>query len=745
MPGLPPLHRFANLLPAANLPRRTSFAAITAPLAALLLAPAAVAQNADAERQLADVVVSASGFAQEIRQAPASVTAVTRQELETRQFRDLAEALASVEGVDVHGATGKTGGLAISIRGMPSEYTLILIDGRRQNVAGDVAPNGFGDTTSSFMPPLAAIERIEVIRGPMSTLYGSDAIGGVVNIITRKVAKNWGGTLGVEAGLPQDDDFGRAQKVNFYANGPLASDVLGIALRGNVYRRAESEPQRPSSQLTAGGVRDPAPVKSRQHNLGLRLTLTPNQNHDIWLDAEEGHTWYDNEDCRLGRVDKTNCLTGGPVAQSYGYRDYLRFNRDQLAIGHTSRLGIGVVESSLMRAVTTTEGRTIPTDARPAGSPDIGSSRKLETTNLVFDSKLIAPLGDTHVATFGGQWWDAELKDGLLSKKHSQTMWSAFVEDEWHLTPNLAATLGARYDHHETFGGETSPRAYLVWNASDRWTLKGGVGKGFKAPSLNRLIDGVSGIGGQGTSISIGNPELKPETSTNTEFAILYDQGNGLSASSTFFHNKVKDKMASGAGDCTQNWISSCVANPAATYWENRDEAKAWGFELAARLPLAARWALRMKYTWTDSEVTEGGQKVGKLSDTAKHLANAELTYAATDRLNFWLRSEYRGKSRRFDDDPKFLTGNNLREYQALGNISSYTIFHLGSSYQLNKQLRLGANIFNLLDKDFTKYKMWTDTAGNAMIGSAYYRSQQSTKGVIHAGRTLWLSANLDF
>ena len=142
-------------------------------------------------RSLEEVVVTASGFEQELKEAPASMSVVTRQDLETRNYRDLAEALQDVEGIDVRGGTGKSGGLDISIRGMPSDYTLILIDGRRQNVAGDVTPNGFGAALNSFMPPVSAIERIEVIRGPMSTLYGSDAMGGVINIITRKVAKHW--------------------------------------------------------------------------------------------------------------------------------------------------------------------------------------------------------------------------------------------------------------------------------------------------------------------------------------------------------------------------------------------------------------------------------------------------------------------------------------------------------------------------------------------------------------------------
>ncbi|KAK0339126.1 hypothetical protein LTR94_035844, partial [Friedmanniomyces endolithicus] len=98
----------------------------------------------------------------------------------------LAEVLATVEGVDVGAAAGKTGGLNISIRGMPSDYTLVLVDGRRQNPAGNITPNGFGETSTSFIPPMSAIDRIEVVRGPVSTLYGSDAMGGVVNIITRK-------------------------------------------------------------------------------------------------------------------------------------------------------------------------------------------------------------------------------------------------------------------------------------------------------------------------------------------------------------------------------------------------------------------------------------------------------------------------------------------------------------------------------------------------------------------------------
>ena len=110
--------------------------------------------------ELKEVVVTASGSEQEIKDAPASITVIDRAELQQKRFSSLAEALQDVEGVDVGAAAGKTGGLNISIRGMPSDYTLVLIDGRRQNAAGNVTPNGFTETQTSFMPPVSAIERI---------------------------------------------------------------------------------------------------------------------------------------------------------------------------------------------------------------------------------------------------------------------------------------------------------------------------------------------------------------------------------------------------------------------------------------------------------------------------------------------------------------------------------------------------------------------------------------------------------
>ena len=138
------------------------------------------------------VVTAASGSEKLVKDAPASTTVISQEELQTMPYRDLAEAVRNVPGVEIDASAGKLGGFSFLIRGMPADYTLLLVDGRRTKPGGQIATNnnGMESMYNAFMPPLSAIEKIEVIRGPMSTLYGSDAMGGMVNIVTKKIPEN---------------------------------------------------------------------------------------------------------------------------------------------------------------------------------------------------------------------------------------------------------------------------------------------------------------------------------------------------------------------------------------------------------------------------------------------------------------------------------------------------------------------------------------------------------------------------
>lgn len=718
---------------------------------AIAIAAATLTLSAQAQEtaRLENIVVTAAGHEQALRDAPASISVVTREELEQRQFSNIAEAIADVPGVDVRSGTGKTGGLDVSIRGMPSAYTLILIDGRRQNTSGEVTPNGFGETSTSFMPPVSQIERIEVIRGPMSTLYGSDAMGGVINIITRPVSDTWTGNISVDTTFQEDRSAGNSQNLNLYTSGPLIEDTLGLQLRGRLFDRDASD-----RLIEGASGRDPRPGEARIYSLGGRLTLTPDDTNEFWLDAERARQVYDNEDSRLGNLDTSD--------RAFGYQDEMRFNRDQLAIGHVSHFNAGTWDSSLTYSETETLGRTIPYFDRNnpenhlpglphpvlPDSPIIGSDRKLENTQTVIDTKFAAPIGD-HMLTIGGQYLDAELTDGIAPSSYDESQWALFVENEWWMRDDLALTLGGRFEDHDAFGSHFTPRSYLVWNTTDQWTLKGGVSTGYKTPTLNQLRDGINNVSGQGARIEIGNPNLEPEESINYEIGASFDNLENFSFNATAFLNQFDDMIA----NVSERTVTGHPTIPDGNYAQsiNIDEAETYGLELSARYRFAPDWEIRGGYTYTETEIKSGPDEGLALQNAPKHKLTASLGWDITDRWHASLDGEYYSSRDRFTDGSPTPGSQNAALVDAVGNeISSYELFHLRTSYRLTDNVRLSATLWNLFDEDFgkaTSYE-WTDPdtgVTDTYAGYHYSQTGRSTTGGYLDRRSLWLSATYEF
>src|SRR5690606_14583930 len=254
--------------------------------------------------QLSTIVVSAAGFEQELKNAPASISVVTAEDLKKKGITSIADALTEVPGVDVRNGQGKTGGLNIQMRGLNQSYTLILIDGQRQNTSGSIGPNGFGEFSTSFMPPLASIERIEVIRGPMSTLYGSDAMGGIINIITKKVSSECNGNVSVEQNIQENSEIGNNWKTSAVVNGPLIQDKLGIQVRGEFFHRDESDRLvTPAKTIDEGSQgRDPRTVEANNYAVGTKLTYNLNDNVSTWVDFDHSEQRFNNSDARLGEL-----------------------------------------------------------------------------------------------------------------------------------------------------------------------------------------------------------------------------------------------------------------------------------------------------------------------------------------------------------------------------------------------------------------------------------------------------------
>ncbi|AYA03691.1 TonB-dependent receptor [Acinetobacter sp. WCHAc010034] len=740
------------------------------PLYAALLgafaAPSLIASTETAPnqaQQLSTIVVSAAGYEQKITDAPASISVITAEELQKKGVTSIADALTDVPGVDVRNGQGKTGGLNIQMRGLGQDYTLILIDGQRQNTSGTISPNGFGEFSSSFLPPLASIERIEVIKGPMSTLYGSDAMGGVINIITKKVGDSWSGNLSVDRTVQENRNIGDSWKTSAVVNGPLIQDVLGLQLRGDFYQRANSArlaaPAKSIEQSRQG--RDPRTVEANNYSVGTKLSYQINDAASAWIDYDHAEQRYDNSDARLGELYDYN--RNGGIANIGSYADELKFIRERLSAGLDVDTALGQWTTFASQVTTEQEGRRLPIGNAPSMNyfSDGTPARQLKNTDLTIDSRLVSTI-QNHKITSGLEFKDNETIDGAAGQgnKFQQDSWSVFAEDEWKLTEALAFSFGGRYEDHSAFGGHFTPRAYLVWNTNDNLTLKGGVSTGYKVPTANDLHSGINGFSNQGKNVTLGNPDLKPEKTTNYELGFIFDNLNNFSVTATAFYTEFTDLITSGvtsyenclwqdrpagqapAANCMTVGNFSTQQN--FTFSGNADEAESYGVELSSKYDISPSVSLKAGYTWLESEITKGKKKGQSIENTPRHAANLTTTWAVNDQFTTWLEAEYKSKRTRFTD-PHDSTDTE-REVAVTGNeLKGYELFNLGASYQVNDQVQLTARVNNLLNKDFGEYKTFTATNGTPTNAFLYTKTTSSSAGTYIPDRNYWLSISYNF
>ncbi|TVP44537.1 MAG: TonB-dependent receptor [Gemmatimonadales bacterium] len=648
------------------------------------------------------VVVSARGFEQSILRAPASISVVDGAALFQGQVRSISEAVEALPGVDIDGTdarSNKTGARTISLRGLPSEYTLILIDGRRQNVPGTVAPNAFNDSGSSFLPPLAAIERIEVIRGPMSTLYGSDALGGVVNIITRRGGERWVAEGSVDGTLQGDADFGGSRAFEGYASGPLVSDRLSLTVQARRFDRAPTRVSFPGQDTSVDRQRTMGqlPTRGTIETAGGQLSFSPSGAHEFHLGADATRQRFDNEFGQLGQVNgQAQPGTPGFPDRLQGYDQELGFNRDQLYAGHRVRYARGYLQTSVSANRTETTGRTVPAGAATPESGRRGTPRTLASRILSADSRYTAFLGD-HTLTVGGEYLEAQLTDGIPDDTFTSGQTGIFAENEWRAASRLRLTAGLRYDNHSGFGGQLSPRGYAVFTAAPDWTLKGGVARGYRAPALEQLHDGIIGFGNNGRDPLFGNPDLRPETSTNWEASVLYSGLEAGSATLTLFRtnlsNKIERPVAATGGETA-----------------NVGTALLQGLEVAGRIEPVDGWTLGGEYTYTRSEVTTSevrGIREGEpLFGVPAHMVNARVRWTVTPSLDATLGGQFRSSRHRPDSfHEPHLGGSAQGAAEALGDFRGYGLMNVGLGWQLNRHLQLNASVENLLDKNFVDYR----------------------------------------
>ncbi|MAI65957.1 MAG: ligand-gated channel protein [Alteromonas sp.] len=594
----------------------------------------AVENNAAQKRAIENITVTASGFEQLLSQAPASVSILDRKQLAQRAYKDITDALRDVPGVTVTGGGYRQD---ISIRGLPAQYTTILVDGKRQT-GRESQPNGSGGYEQDWLPPLDSIERIEIVRGPMSTLYGSDAMGGVINIITRKNYRKWNGNLRLETRLQENSDSGADSQVQMSVSGPLINDVLSISVNGLYQKREEDDIERGFAEKSLSNLR------SALH----------------WTPTEEDVVSFE-----IITQDQTRIATPGLSLPERNNRSELESERQSYAITHQGRYENLVSRSYIQQESVENVGRNITID------------------NTLLNSQWSIRLVPNHNITAGIEFQEESLDDfdtnsgSATNIENSQ--WSVYSEDEWRLSDALALTMGLRLDNNDVFDVQLSPRVYAVYNINDNWVLKGGVSTGYRTPELREMAEGwiQESRGGN----VYGNAELQPETTVNKELAIYYSGDNDLEYSVTAFHNDFEDKIAIAACE-----LEACV-DPTDRYNINIDEAVSYGVELATRWS-TDNWSLNAAYSFTRSEQETGVNEGLPLVQQPKHLFTLNTTYRLSGESEIWSRWTVRGKE-------TALTSVSSRSILSPG----VGLFDIGYNSRLTRHIKLQTGLYNVLDK----------------------------------------------
>jgi tonB dependent outer membrane siderophore receptor protein len=655
-------------------------------------------------------------------------------------------------GVNLTGntATGQRGNKRqIDLRGMGPENTLILIDGKPVNSRQSerISMRGERNTRGdSNWVPVEEIESITVLRGPAATRYGSGAMGGVVNIVTKKVSKEFKGQVNLYANQPQDSKEGATRRIGFNLSGPIIQDTLGFRIYGNL-NKTDAD----AADINAGHGNDSAAgvegVRNKDIAGRLQWKISPAQT--LILDSSysrQGNIYNGDTQNSNPRSALVNSLADSKAETARLYRSAYSLTHD------------GAWEWGDTKNVISYE-RTINSHLPEglAGGPE-GSYTGLDFVqsrlkNLRFSSEANIPfkLGVDNVLTVGAEFTDSKLDDPASNSqgfkdqgktdafngisatrggKASQRNWAAYVEDNISLTDKTHLIPAIRFDHNSDSGSNWSPALNFSHQIGENWLVKGGVARAYKAPNLYQTNpDFILYTRGQGCPIDapnsvrcyyMGNGNLKPETSINKEIGLEFNK-NGWQASATYFHNAYRNKIVIGdqliATSNIGNWLLQ---------WENTPKATISGIEGNLVIPLhdTLKWSNNFTYMHK-SEDYQGNP----LSLVPKHTINSTLSWTPNERFDANLTFTHYGRTK-----PRGVAVNRLEQngnpragVAALSSehnqtqVGSYGIWGINAGYNWNKRVAVRGGISNLFDK-----KLYRTTAGAQTYnehGRAFYGS----------------------
>ena len=681
------------------------------------------------------------------------VSRISKDDIDKRPaVNDISEFVRTMPGVNLTGntATGQRGNKRqIDLRGMGPENTLILIDGKPVNSRQSerISMRGERNTRGdSNWVPVEEIESITVLRGPAATRYGSGAMGGVVNIVTKKVSKEFKGQVNLYANQPQDSKEGATRRIGFNLSGPIIQDTLGFRIYGNL-NKTDAD----AADINAGHGNDSAAgvegVRNKDIAGRLQWKISPAQT--LILDSSysrQGNIYNGDTQNSNPRSALVNSLADSKAETARLYRSAYSLTHD------------GAWEWGDTKNVISYE-RTINSHLPEglAGGPE-GSYTGLDFVqsrlkNLRFSSEANIPfkLGVDNVLTVGAEFTDSKLDDpasntqgfkdqgktdafnGISATrggKASQRNWAAYVEDNISLTDKTHLIPAIRFDHNSDSGSNWSPALNFSHQIGENWLVKGGVARAYKAPNLYQTNpDFILYTRGQGCPLNapnsvrcyyMGNNNLKPETSINKEIGLEFNK-NGWQASATYFHNAYRNKIVIGdqliATSNIGNWLLQ---------WENTPKATISGIEGNLVIPLhdTLKWSNNFTYMHK-SEDYQGNP----LSLVPKHTINSTLSWTPNERFDANLTFTHYGRTKprgvainRLERDGNLRAGvTPLTSEHNQTQVGSYGIWGINAGYNWNKRVAVRGGVSNLFNK-----KLYRTTAGAQTYnehGRAFYGS----------------------
>ena len=669
-------------------------------------------QNSFANSSLEEVMVTtATKTEKNIEGVSASIIVITEEEIQKTGASTLDKILEKVPSINAQygrfphpSASSKA---SISLRGMGANGTLILVDGKRLS----------GETESPYeMTRITAsmIERIEIVKGSMSTLYGSDAIGGVINIITKKVDKNVS-TLDLKYGSNGDGDAVN-KNVNFTNAGSV--DKLRYKINTSIddttpYKVNKSYTQQainPSSGADLNGnsldnisgnydvtYKDEATVKT----IGTRLEYDFSDNFTAGLDLS--YFTEDREGQYLGNASATSggLITNTPVNSEDKNRridissDFKYLINDDLSMN-----------TKVYRSYYKKRNYTDPLTFDGATNTKFSANVTIDT----LESDLTYILNDSNIITTGLEYRKETRDSGAINPDASSSEFitkvvnykSLFIQDEIEISDTLNAIVGTRYDNISNADNKITLQAGLVKEIAEDTSIRANYAQGYRTPDIAELYvvsmyyKGAKRYGSEViNTIKTESYDLKPEQSQTFELS-LSNKYENLSSVFTIFNNKVKDKI---------DLVSYNDSSSSTKYYtsENIDQVDIKGAEVSFDYDLNKDIDLGLNATYLKTEDESTGKELTYTPDIS---ASFSVNYKITNDLNTNLMLRYIGE--------QYSNSTNTEQ------TNNYTLVDLGAQYQINKNIEYYLGVDNIFNKE-------VDEEIGTNVGSYYFTGLRIT------------------